>query len=128
MSQRVLIVEDDVLLSELLEMLLMVEGMEVDHAAHGGDALDRLAAAQYDLIVLDLMMPIMDGLQFLAELPKAGGQQPPVLVFSASTSPELAQQARKAGAAAVARKPIDQDEFMSLVRSLLGDAISGNRR
>lgn len=126
MAHRVLIVEDDLLLSELLEMLLMVEGMEVDHAAHGVDALDRLAAAHYDLIVLDMMMPVMDGLQFLAELSKSGGQQPPVLVFSASTGPELAQQARQAGAAAVARKPIDQDEFMSLVRSLLGDAISGN--
>lgn len=125
MTHRVLIVEDDLLLSELLEMLLMVEGMQVDHAAHGGDALERLATARYDLVVLDLMMPVMDGLQFLAELAKSKERQPPVLVFSASTGPELAQQARQAGAAAVARKPIDQDEFIGLVRSLLGDATSG---
>lgn len=121
MVKRVLVVEDDPLLSELLEMLLTVEGMEVDHAPHGGEALIMLVTTQYDLIILDLMMPVMDGLQFLAELPMYGHRHPPVLVFSANTGTELAQQARRAGAAAVARKPIDHEEFICLVRSLLRD-------
>jgi len=72
--------------------------MEVDHAPHGGEALIMLVTANYDLVILDLMMPVMDGLQFLAELPMYGKRHPPVLVFSANTGLELAQQARRAGA------------------------------
>ncbi|MEO7654961.1 MAG: response regulator, partial [Sphingomicrobium sp.] len=73
-----------------------------------------------DLIVLDLMMPVLDGLGFLERLGKIETARPPVLVFSASASPDVAEQARQAGAAAVARKPIDKEEFVALVRSLTG--------
>lgn len=119
MPPRVLLVEDDLLLSELLEMLLMLEGLEVVHAGNGAEALERLQDGSFDLIVLDLMMPVLDGFGFLNRLGQEGGEQPPVLVFSASTNPEIADRARQAGAAAVARKPVDQEEFVALVRSLI---------
>ena len=120
MERRVLLVEDDLLLTELLEMVLMLEGLDVVHAANGEEALQRLERDRFDLIVLDLMMPVLDGLGFLERL---GGQDtaaPPVLVFSASSNPAVAERARQAGAAAVARKPIDEAEFITLVRSLIG--------
>lgn len=120
MARRVLLVEDDLLLSELLEMLLMLEGVEVVHTANGAEALQRLERDQFDLIVLDLMMPVLDGFGFLERLGSQGATAPPVLVFSASTSPAVAERARQAGAAAVARKPIDEAEFVALVRSLIG--------
>jgi CheY-like chemotaxis protein len=120
MAPRVLLVEDDLLLSELLEMLLMLEGLAVVHASNGAEALQRLEGAAFDLIVLDLMMPVLDGLGFLDRLGSADTAQPPVLVFSASTNLEVAERARKAGAAAVARKPIDQEEFVALLRTLVG--------
>lgn len=67
------------------------------------------------------MMPVLDGFGFLEQLGGRGAIAPPVLVFSASTNPEVAARARQAGAAAVARKPIDEAEFVALVRSLIGD-------
>lgn len=120
MERRVLLVEDDLLLTELLEMLLLLEGLEVVHAPNGAEALGRLEFGRFDLIVLDLMMPILDGLGFLDRLGTQGTRAPPVLVFSASTNPEIAERARLAGAAAIARKPIDKAEFVALVRSLVG--------
>lgn len=120
MTQRVLLVEDDLLLSELLEMLLMLEGFEVVHAGNGAEALERMHVGNYDLIVLDLMMPVLDGLGFLGKLKSQQSKRPPVLVFSASTNPAVAARAREAGAEAVARKPVDQEEFIRLVRSLIG--------
>ena len=118
MNRGVLLVEDDLILSELLEMLLFAEGFDVEHAANGMEALERLTNGSFDLIVLDLMMPVMDGLRFLEELAALGVPAPPVLVFSASTTADVSEQARRAGASAVARKPIDQEEFVALVRSL----------
>lgn len=120
MARRVLLVEDDLLLSELLEMLLALEGLEVEHAPNGAEALRRLEGGGFDLIVLDLMMPVLDGLGFLDQLGGDEARRAPILVFSASTNPDLAEQARRAGAAAVARKPIDQEELVALVRSLIG--------
>jgi DNA-binding response OmpR family regulator len=119
MKRRVLLVEDDELLSELLEMLLVLEGFDVVHAGNGAEALERLSQHDVDLIVLDLMMPVLDGLGFLQQLPESAGKRPPVLVFSASTSAEVIERARLAGAAAVTRKPVDQKEFMALVRDLV---------
>ena len=120
MSGRILLVEDDLLLSELLEMLLYAEGHDVVHATNGAEALERLKSEAFDLIVLDLMMPVMDGLRFLDHCRANNVSTPPVLVFSASTSPEVTERALQAGAAAVARKPVDREEFTSLVQRLIG--------
>ncbi len=121
MSKRVLLVEDDPLIAELLDMLLTLEGVDVAHASNGAEALARLEDDTFDLIVLDLMMPVLDGLGLLDQLSAIGHGHPPVLVFSASTSLEVTERALQAGAAAVARKPLDRDEFVSMVRRLLGD-------
>jgi DNA-binding response OmpR family regulator len=117
--RHVLLVEDDPLLSELLEMLLLLEGLGVAHAENGLDALQRLKDGQFGLIVLDLMMPLMDGLRFLEEFSAIPSEKPPVLVLSGSSDLAAAERARSCGAAAVAHKPVDQDEFLALVRSLL---------
>lgn len=121
MTKRVLLVEDDSLIAELLEMLLMLEGVDVAIAANGAEALARLEVDSFDLIVLDLMMPVLDGLGLLDQLGAIGQAHPPILVFSASTSPEIAERALEAGAAAIARKPLDRDEFVAIVRRLLGE-------
>lgn len=121
MTKRVLLVEDDSLIAELLEMLLMLEGVDVAIAANGAEALARLEADSFDLIVLDLMMPVLDGLGLLDQLGAIGQPHPPILVFSASTSTEIADRALEAGAAAIARKPLDRDEFVAIVRRLLDE-------
>lgn len=120
MSARILLVEDDLLLSELLEMLLFGEGHDVVHTSNGADAVERLKAESFDLVVLDLMMPVMDGLRFLDHCRSTDLACPSVLVFSASTSPEVTERALRAGAAAVARKPVDREEFTALVKNLIG--------
>lgn len=118
MAARILVVDDDELLRELLEMVLVVEGFEVDVAGNGEEALDRLQSSDFDLVVLDLMMPILDGLRFLKRVPD--GKRPPIIVLSANSNATISAQAQQLGAAAVARKPLDPEEFIGLVRSALG--------
>lgn len=116
---RVLLVEDDPLLRELLEMLLSLEGLEVVQAENGLVALEKLQRGGVGLVVLDLMMPLMDGLRFLEEFSRLPPDRPPVLVLSANSDAETAERARIAGAAAIARKPVDQENFIATVRGLV---------
>ncbi len=118
-ANRILLVEDDPLLSELLEMILLLEGLDVVPVANGLEALSQLKNDKFKLVILDLMMPLMDGLRFLEELAKDANDKPLVLVLSANSDAETADRARRNGAAAVARKPVDQEKFLGLVHQLL---------
>ena len=112
MTARVLLVEDDLLLSELIEMLLSVEGLDVAHAANGAEALDRLRTDKFDLVVLDLMMPVMDGWQFRqAQIRDQSLAGIPVIVVSAAGRERL----ERIQADAYLSKPVDLDELLGCV-------------
>ena len=97
-KRSILIVEDDLDIRTNLQDLFEIEGYPVRTAQHGQDGLDVLSGMGEDpgLILLDLMMPVMDGHAFLAELVRrktaAGKPKPPVVIISASraTMPEAA--------------------------------------
>lgn len=80
--RRVLVVEDVADLRDFYAILLREEGYEVACASDGSDALRWLSWAP-DVILLDLMMPVMDGYEFYAKLRKLPGEHPPVIVVSA---------------------------------------------
>src|SRR5574341_693957 len=85
-SGTILIVEDDPAVREMLRRILERDGWTIDEAANGIEGLARVAAAPPALILLDLMMPEMDGFTFLRELRgKAGGRDIPVVVLTAKT-------------------------------------------
>ena len=120
---RILLVEDDPLLRELLEMLLSMEGLEVVQAENGLVALEKLQQGDIRVVVLDLMMPLMDGLRFLEEFSKSPPNKPPVLILSANNDPETIERARAAGATAIARKPVDEKNFVAAVLALLDSGV-----
>ena len=70
MSQKVLVVEDDNNIAELLRLYLQKDGFEVSHAADGGKAVEMAKEIQPDLVLLDIMLPVMDGWQVCRELRK----------------------------------------------------------
>ncbi len=117
---RVLIIDDDTVLQDLLALYLKVEGYEVLKASDGRDGFERLQDERVDLVILDLMMPVMDGVGFMRAL-KALQSPPPVLVLSAAGFGQLEGDMRSAGARAVIRKPVDPIEFVVHVR----DALTG---
>lgn len=117
LSDRILLVDDDELLRDLLEMTLALQGYQVSVASNGAEALSLLEKTEFDLIILDLMMPILDGMRFLKRLPD--GKQLAIIVLSASSNATVTAQVEELGAAAVARKPVDPEEFFKLVRSTL---------
>jgi two-component system, sensor histidine kinase and response regulator len=122
---HILIVDDDpALLQALPEALrLRMNGVSVDVADSAAAALDRIAARNYDVIVTDIKMPGMDGLQLLTEI---RGRQPdtPTLMITGHGEHDLAVQALRGGAYDFVQKPIDRDSFVaSLYRAIRAHAL-----
>ncbi len=103
MTGRILLVDDDDLLRELLSSFLTLEGYSVTEAEDGRKALAILATNSFDLILLDLLMPVMDGVRFLKERVE---HTTPVIVLSASAEGTVVQAAKAAGVVEILRKPM----------------------
>ena len=83
MSQKVLVVEDDNNIAELLRLYLQKDGFEVSHAADGGKAVEMAKEIQPDLVLLDIMLPVMDGWQVCRELRKT--MKMPIIMLTAKS-------------------------------------------
>lgn len=115
---RVLVIEDDAALNGILAKRLAEEGHSVDCCFDGRDGLDYAEAADYDCIVLDWMLPKMDGLTLLRRL-RGGGNHANVLLLTAKDSIEDRVAGLDAGADDYLVKPFAFDEFCARVRALL---------
>src|SRR2546422_1076053 len=123
---HVLVVDDDpALLAALPEALrLRMAGVTVDTADSGAAALDRIAAREYDAIVIDIKMPGMDGLALLAEI-RTRRPDTPVLMVTGHGEHALAIQALRGGAYDFIQKPIDRDHFVAaLYRAIRAHALN----
>lgn len=116
---RVLLVEDQLLLARVVAALLGSEGMQVDIADNGRLAIERLHAATYDLVITDLMMPEMDGIQLLEWIRLEAALTVPVIALSANTDRTHTQRLQELGVLAVLKKPLDIDHFAATVTGLL---------
>jgi len=114
---RVLVVEDDFDLSGALTRLLTRRGFHVTHCTHGAEALHLLEQELFELVVLDLGLPGMDGLQMLQRL-RARGLALPVLVLTARGAVGDRVAGLNAGADDYLAKPFDPDELEARLRAL----------
>jgi len=110
-GKRVLVVDDDASIRELLSTVLEDDGYEVVPAANGEDALAVCARWRPDVIVLDLMMPVMDGWTFAKRLRER--DDIPIVVLSAAN--DLDRHAKSVGAREVIGKPFDLDQLIPKV-------------
>jgi CheY-like chemotaxis protein len=120
-ARRRLLVVDDVLQNRaMLVDLLGSLGFEIAEASDGREALDRAKAGNPDLILMDVMMPVMDGLEAtrrIRELP--AGREVPILAVSASASSTDKARCMEAGASAFITKPIDHAVLLKHIGELL---------
>ncbi len=115
---ELLLVEDDAHLRELMQLALELEGHRVHTARHGGEAQETLRVNAFDLVIADLMMPSVDGLQLLRWLRTELDSDVPVLVLTSVGNRGVEAEAREAGADAVAFKPLDLPTLVGLVTEL----------
>ena len=122
-AQRLLVVEDEPTLRELLSASLRLAGFDVGTAATGSAALTAVRGQHLDLIVLDVMLPDMDGFQVLRRMreqhPASGAAFPPVLFLTAREAPEDRISGLRAGGDDYVTKPFNLEELVLRIRAVL---------
>ncbi|QNM82491.1 response regulator [Sphingomonas sabuli] len=123
MTKTVLVCDDDALLVDIVRFRLTSRGYDVDVASDGGDALARIEARRPDAIVLDSMMPVMDGMQLLRRLQEnADTRDIPVMMLSARKQEADVVGALALGASDYMVKPFSPEELVARLTRLLEQA------
>jgi DNA-binding response OmpR family regulator len=121
MAARILIADDEYDIRFMLEQLLRLEGFEVRCVGNGRDALEALGREDFDLLMLDLMMPEVDGFGVLEALPPEKLRRMKFVILSAKATDEDIVRGYSVGAAQYVTKPFDNERVVDIVRYLVGN-------
>ena len=121
-SKRILVVDDANLVRRFYRDALERAGFDVDEALNGVEALEKLLSESFDLVIVDINMPQMDGFTFLKTLRRqtAPISSVPALVISTEAGPHDQRAARSAGANFYLVKPVGQDTLVQHVSIMCG--------
>lgn len=123
MTEKILIVEDDTITRKFISFILRSSGFEVVCACDGIEALERLAVCPVDLVITDLNMPKMDGVELVHnirdDVQYAGL---PIIMLTTEADEEARQAAAGAGVSAYLVKPVSGEELSKQIRACLNEA------
>jgi DNA-binding response OmpR family regulator len=121
-SRRILVVDDDPRLLHVVAMYLSIEGYDVDTAGNGEEGLRSLEQRRPDLVILDVMMPGIDGLEACRRIKSNPETRTiPVVLFTALSRTDDVENGRAAGANRFINKPFSLIGLGAVIRSLLTD-------
>ena len=115
---RVLLIEDDTATAKAIELMLKSEDYVCDSTDLGEDGLDIGKLYDYDLIILDLMLPDIDGLEVLRRM-RTAKVQTPILILSGLSQPDDKVKALTAGADDYLTKPFDKEELVARIQAIV---------
>ncbi len=116
---RILVVDDGAENRELVRLVLEEAGLKVGEAENGQVALDRIAAEHYDLILMDMQMPVLDGFSATRQLRESGCKLP-IVALTANAMKGFEQELLDVGCTAYLTKPIDIDRLLECIAHILG--------
>jgi PAS domain S-box-containing protein len=123
---RLLVAEDNPMNRRVVELLLAQSGLDITFAEHGREAVEKFTAGRFDLVLMDLQMPIMGGLaatRAIREWEKENNRQhTPILAVSANATDEHVQEAKEAGADDHVAKPIVREVLFEAIARYAGSA------
>jgi two-component system response regulator MtrA len=117
MSQRILVIEDDQSIAEIVGILLRAEGFEVSYCADGNQAMNAFQVVNPDLVLLDLMLPGRDGVEICRAIRDTSGV--PIVMLTARSDTSDVVTGLEAGADDYIVKPIKNEELMARIRARL---------
>jgi PAS domain S-box-containing protein len=118
-AARVLVVDDGPENRELISLVLSEQGLWVEEAENGQEALDKLAQGGHDLVLMDMQMPVLDGYAATREL-RRRGLSLPVVALTAHAMKGYEQELLQAGCTAYLTKPVDIDALLQQIAQILG--------
>jgi DNA-binding response OmpR family regulator len=118
MSKRLLIAEDDSAISSMIADILRLEGFESVVVSEGRQVLDVLRSQPFDMVLLDVMLPGVDGISIMKGIrDEPQTSQIPVVMLTAKTDDESTWAGWRAGCNYYMTKPFDPDELLAILRS-----------
>jgi two-component system chemotaxis response regulator CheY len=121
MTASVLTVDDSASIRQAIRIALGGAGYTVSEAANGAEGLQKAQSADFDLIITDLNMPVMDGLTMIQEFRRRQVLVGvPIVFLTTESDVELKQQAKAAGATGWLTKPFQPEQLVSIARKVLG--------
>lgn len=119
-NKKILLVEDNELNYEIAKTVLEEAGFIIDGASNGKEAVDKASNNTYDVILMDIQMPIMDGYEATKKLRKLGNRTP-IIAMTANAFSEDRKKAKDVGMDGYIAKPIDVKTLVSTIMNILGD-------
>ncbi len=116
--KRALAVDDSATMRNLVKIALEAEGFRVDTAENGQQALEFTRRNTYDVIISDINMPVMDGLQFLREF-RAVNRTTPFLMLTTETEARKKEEAKRLGATGWIVKPFKPEDLVKVVKRVV---------
>jgi len=117
--REILVVEDDRAIRRLLKMVLQREGYSVQEAADGAEAVRKLGLNDYDVIVLDLMMPNLDGFTFISTLAASDAARLKKIIVTSAASPSVIHERMRGAPFDTLPKPFDLQDLVARVRACI---------
>ena len=124
-NARILVVDDDQVIQQLLKVNLELEGYAVEVASDGEEALVLFDRFQPDLVLLDIMMPKLDGWEVARRLAGTTGGTVPIVLLSARAQESDVQKGNDLGVAAYVTKPFDPIQLLHLVAGIISQQDRG---
>ncbi len=116
--KRALAVDDSATMRNLVKIALEAEGFVVDTAENGQAALELTKRNTYDVVITDINMPVMDGLQFIREF-RSTNRTTPVLVLTTETEAAKKEEAKRLGATGWIVKPFKPEDLVKVVKRVV---------
>ncbi len=121
MAKTVLIIDDSKAIRDMVAFTLQPHGYQIVTAADGAEGLTKLRAEQPSLIITDLNMPVMNGIEFIRNARKdTAGAGVPIVMLTTETKPELKAEGKSAGATGWINKPFDAEMLLNVAKKLAG--------
>ncbi|PLX81110.1 MAG: two-component system response regulator [Desulfuromonas sp.] len=120
MARKILAVDDSPTVRQLLRLTLSEAGYEVYEAQDGGEALNMVREQQFDMLVTDLNMPQIDGIELIEQVRKIPGNRfMPIIMLTTETNDGIKQRGKLAGASGWIVKPFRPEQVLGVVRMVM---------
>lgn len=119
---RVLLVEDNELNRDMLSRRLRKKGYEVEMAVDGAEGVERALEGGFDIILLDMSLPVIDGWEAARRIRAGGGPATPIIALTAHAMAGDREKAIEAGCSDYDTKPVDIERLLGKMRALMGEA------
>ncbi|MBE1297646.1 response regulator [Phycobacter azelaicus] len=121
MTKTILTIDDSKAVRDMVCFTLEPQGFRVVAAENGADGLQKLRSERPDLVITDLNMPVMNGIDFISNARRdAAGAGVPIVMLTTESSPDMKAKGKAAGATGWINKPFDTQKLIAVTKKLLG--------